>query len=79
MAKKSLKLKLTKSDKSVNMAKQQDGIKWANFEQFWNASVKNGTPLLLASCKAHLKALGVLNKPSKWVESVQHFGIKIEE
>lgn len=52
---------------------------WPNFEACWHASVNNGNPLLLQSCKAHLKALGWLNKPEKWIEGILHFGVEVEK
>ena len=52
---------------------------WLSFDHFWNSCVKNGTPLLKESCKAHIKALGWMNKPNKWVDGAQHFGIEMEK
>lgn len=52
---------------------------WTSFEQCWHACVKNGTPLLMVSCKAHLKAMGWLHQPNRWIEGMRHFGIKVEK
>ena len=54
-------------------------VYWDSFESFWRASVKNGTPFLMEACKEHLRAMGWLDKPSKWLEGAMHFGIKIEK
>jgi len=53
--------------------------RWQTFEQCWNACVKNGTPLLMESCKAHLKAMGWLNKPEKFIDGIRHFGVEVEK
>lgn len=52
---------------------------WQSFEQCWHSCVKNGTPLLMESCKAHLRAMGWLAKPEKWIEGMKHFGIPLEK
>jgi len=54
-------------------------VRWQTFEQCWHSCVKNGTPLLMESCKAHLRAMGWLNKPEKWIEGMKHFGIPLEK
>lgn len=54
-------------------------VQWQTFEQCWHSCVRNGTPLLMESCKAHLRAMGWLNQPSKWIEGMMHFGIKVEK
>jgi hypothetical protein len=52
---------------------------WHSFEQCWHSCVKNGTPLLMESCKAHLRAMGWLNRQEKWIDGMRHFGISIEK
>jgi hypothetical protein len=52
---------------------------WPSFDAFWSKCVRNGTPLLKTSFKAHLKALGWLNKPEKYVDGAKHFGIEMEK
>lgn len=52
---------------------------WNSLEQFWNACVKNGTPLLFVSFRAHLKAMGWLDDQSKWTAGAKHFGIPLEK
>jgi hypothetical protein len=52
---------------------------WASFDNFWASCVKNGTPLLKDSFKAHLKSMGWLHRPEKWVEGAKHFGIPMEK
>ena len=52
---------------------------WPSFDAFWSKCVRNGTPLLKDSFRAHLRAMGWMNDPSKWVEGAKHFGIKIEK
>lgn len=52
---------------------------YASFDQFWGSCVKGGTPVLKESFRAHLRALGWLNKPEKWVEGARHFGIPMEK
>ena len=52
---------------------------WASFDNFWASCVKNGTPLLKDSFKAHLKSMGWLNKPERWIEGAKHFGIPMEK
>lgn len=54
-------------------------VQWQTFEQCWHACVKHGTPLLMESCKAHLRAMGWLNKPEKWIDGMRHFGIPLEK
>ena len=54
-------------------------VQWQSFEQCWNTCVKNGTPLLKESCKAHLRAMGWLNQPNRWIEGMLHFGLRIEK
>lgn len=79
--KKTLSVEAEESSKEIanSIPIEQNAPKWASFEQFWNSSVKNGTPTLLASCKAHVTALGWMEKQDKWVDGVIHFGIKIEK
>ena len=54
-------------------------IPWSSFEQCWSATVKNGTPFLMEACKAHIKAMGWLNSPEKWISGMKHFGIEVEK
>lgn len=53
--------------------------KMVSFDQFWASCVKNGTPVLKESFRAHLKSMGWLNKPDRWVAGALHFGIKMEK
>ena len=52
---------------------------WKNFDQFWNACIKNGGDRHKEACKIHLKSLGWLDKPDKWIDGVINFGIKVEK
>lgn len=53
--------------------------KWQSLEHFWQVSVKGGNKLIFESFKAHLKAMGYLNKQEKWAQAAIHFGIPIED
>jgi len=52
---------------------------WKSFDQFWNACVKNGEERHKNACKIHLKSLGLLDQPDKWIDGVINFGIKVEK
>ncbi len=52
---------------------------WPSFDAFWSKCVRNGNPLLKESFRTHLRALGWLNKPERWIEGAVHFGIEIEK
>lgn len=52
---------------------------WKSFEQCWASCVKNGSPVLMSACKAHLAAMGWLEHQEKWIDGMVHFGIKIED
>lgn len=54
-------------------------IGWSSFDEFWQLCVKNGTPTIKAAAIAHLASMGTLRDQTKWVESIIHFGIKIEK
>lgn len=54
-------------------------VLWASFEQCWLVSVKNGKQIHFDACKAHVKSLGYLNKPDKWIAGIINFGIAVEE
>lgn len=66
-----------KSEDTVQNAPPKRG--WASFDSFWSSCVKNGTPLLKDSFRAHLKSMGWLHRPEKWVEGAKHFGIPMEK
>lgn len=79
--------KNSKRDRVGMLPEKQDMVaqnkapvrQYPNFEAFWYANVQNGKNIHLQSCRAHLKALGLLNKPESWRDAVRHFGIPIEE
>lgn len=52
---------------------------WKDFDHFWRSAIKNGSPLIKESLKAHITALGWINKPERYIESALHFGIEIEK
>lgn len=52
---------------------------WRDFDHFWASCVKNGTPILKDSLKAHLRAMGWLDDQSKWIKGAIHFGINVEK
>ena len=52
---------------------------WSDFDHFWHSCVKNGTPLLKESLKAHLKSMGWLSNQNRWISGAIHFGIPIEK
>lgn len=52
---------------------------WATFEQCWSACVKNGSPVLMDACRAHLASLGWLDKPEKWIDGMVHFGVMMDD
>lgn len=55
-------------------------IGWANFDIFWSQVVKGkGSPTIKSACQAHLKALGVWEDQSKWIDALIDFGIPIEK
>jgi hypothetical protein len=71
------KIEIKESRHTVQNARPD--VQWQSFEQCWHTCVKNGTPLLMESCKAHLRAMGWLSKPEKWIEGMRHFGIPVEK
>jgi len=70
---------LTMNAKSKLDFVQPDKNHWKSFEDFFNTCVKNGTPVMMASCKAHVQSLGHLTDQSKWLEGLVDFGIKMEQ
>lgn len=80
MAKKDMKQKIEETVEEVHEYIQNEApILWQNFDQFWNACVKNGNNSHKEACKLHLKSLGILDRPEKWLDGVLHFGIKLEK
>jgi len=53
--------------------------KWQSFDHFWDSCVKNGNDLIKESFRMHLKAMGWLSRPEKYIEGAIHFGIEIEK
>jgi hypothetical protein len=51
----------------------------ASFDLFWSSCVKNGTPLIKESFRMHLKSMGWLEKPEKWIEGALHFGLEFDK
>lgn len=66
-------------DQNEYVQNEAPAVQWATFEQCWSACVKNGKQIHFEACKAHVKALGVLNKPEAWIDAIRHFGIEIEK
>lgn len=66
-------------DSKSEIQNEPPAKRWANLEHFWHSSVKNGTPLLFDSFKAHMKAMGWLDDQSKWKHGAIHFGIPVEK
>lgn len=59
---------------------QSPFIGWPNFDVFWHQVVKGRTsPAIKAACKEHLKAIGVWEDQSKWIDGLMHFGIPLEQ
>lgn len=79
MAKKDKKQQNENKEKNPQDIQNEAPIMWQNFDQFWNASIKNGSNSHKEACKLHLKSLGFLDKPEKWIEGTLHFGIKLEK
>lgn len=80
MAKEKIKQKIEETAKEVHEYVQNEApIAWQNFDQFWNACIKNSNKSVKEACRLHLKSLGFLEKPEKWLDGVMHFGIKLEK
>lgn len=54
-------------------------IGWQNFDHFWSACIKNGTPVLKDACIAHLKSTGRWENQKQWIAGAQDFGIPVEK
>lgn len=67
------------SDSRNDVQNEPPAKRWMNLDHFWHSSVKNGTPLLFDSFKAHLRAMGWLEDQSKWISGAKHFGIPVEK
>lgn len=65
--------------KRKNVQNKPPKIQWQSLEHFWRASIKGGNQLIFESFKAHLRAMGLLNKPEKWSDAAIHFGIAFED
>lgn len=69
----------TTMQSSDNVQNAPPPKRWSSLDHFWHASVKNGTPLLLESFRAHLVAMGWRDDQSRWIEGAKHFGIPVEK
>jgi hypothetical protein len=67
------------AQKSRHVVQSPKSAVFRSVDEFWAASVKNGSPELLKVFKAHLSALGTLEKPDKWAQGALHFGIPMEK
>lgn len=52
---------------------------WSSFEQCWASCVKNGSPVLMAACKAHVTSLGWIDDQNLWLKGISHFGVETEK
>jgi len=79
MSKKDWKRKDQSLNEVKNIRNKPPTKQWQSFDQFWSMCVRNGSPLVKESLRMHLKALGWLEKPEKYLEGAIHFGIMVEK
>lgn len=82
MSKKSKKqpqvVQIQKKDEPAQIENKAPNV-WMSFDQCWSECVKNGTPVLKIQAEAHLKSMGWLDQPDKWLDGLKSFGIPVEK